>query len=83
MRRQWELIFLGLLLALTFYLASGYSLTTANFSVIGNQGGRRPAFLLWGALTGNYFYLYTDGSFGSFAAGAALFCRNYMYPLVH
>ena len=60
MRRQWELIFLGLLLALTFYLASGYGLTTANFSVIGNQGGRRPAFLLWGALTGNYFYLYTD-----------------------
>ncbi len=61
MQRRWKFIFLGLLLSLTFFLSAGYGLTTANFSVIGNQGGRRPAFLLWGALTGNYFYLYTEG----------------------
>ena len=44
--------------ALTFLLAAGNSLTAVNFSVIGNREGQRGIFLLWGAVTGNYFYLY-------------------------
>ena len=44
--------------ALTFLLAAGNSLTAVNFSVIGNREGQRGLFLLWGAVTGNYFYLY-------------------------
>lgn len=54
---------LCLISLLTFLLASGFSLTDTNFSVIGSRGGRRPLFLLWGALTGNFFYLYTDNLF--------------------
>lgn len=45
---------------LTLMLSLGFGLTDTNFSVIGNSGGRRLAFLLWGAVAGNYFYLYTE-----------------------
>lgn len=43
----------------TLLMASHAPWTSTNFSVLGNRGGRRLAFLFWGALTGNYFYLYT------------------------
>ena len=52
--------FLYLISMLTFLMAYGFPLTDTNFSVIGSRGGRRLLFLLWGALTGNYFYLYTE-----------------------
>lgn len=60
MRKWYAFCSLCLIPLLTLFMASGFGFKAANFSVIGNQGGRRAAFLLWGALTGNYFYLYTE-----------------------
>jgi hypothetical protein len=60
MRRKYDFCSFILIPVLTFMLAYGFSWTDTNFSVIGNAGGRHPAFLLWGALVGSYFYLYTD-----------------------
>lgn len=60
MYKRYAFCSLGLISFLTLLLASGFELTSTNFSVIGSRGGRRLIFLLWGALTGNYFYLYTE-----------------------
>lgn len=60
MYKRYGFYSLCLIPLLTFLMASGFQLTSTNFSVIGNRGGRRLAFLLWGALTGNSFYLYTE-----------------------
>lgn len=60
MRKRYDFYSFVLIPALTLWMASGFGLTTTNFSVIGNQGVRRLVFLFWGALAGNYFYLYTD-----------------------
>ena len=60
MYKRYGFYSLCLIPLLTLLMASGYSWTGTNFSVIGNRGGRRMGFLLWGALTGNYFYLYTE-----------------------
>lgn len=60
MRRGFPRLVFGAILVLTFFLASGSGMTAANFSVVGNQGVRRMIFLIWGALVGNYFFLYTD-----------------------
>ena len=59
MEKRYGFCSLCLIPLLTLLMAFGDSWTGTNFSVIGNRGGRRMAFLLWGALTGNYFYLYT------------------------
>lgn len=59
MQKRYGFYSLCLIPLLTLLMAAGYSWTGTNFSVIGNRGGRRLAFLLWGACTGNYFYLYT------------------------
>ncbi len=59
MHKRYAFYSLCLISLLTFLMASGFQLTSTNFSVIGSRGGRRLAFLLWGALTGNCFYLYT------------------------
>lgn len=60
MHKRYAFYSLCLIPLLTLLMSSGFQLTGTNFSVIGNRGGRRLAFLLWGALTGNYFYLYTE-----------------------
>lgn len=60
MHKRYAFYSLCLIPLLTLLMASGFQLTSTNFSVIGNRGGRRLVFLLWGALTGNYFYLYTE-----------------------
>lgn len=59
MQKRYAFCSLCLIPFLTLLLASGFSWTGVNFSVIGSRGGRRLAFLVWGALTGNYFYLHT------------------------
>ncbi len=59
MQKSYVFCSLCLIPVFTLFLASGCSLTETNFSVIGNEGGRQAAFLSWGALTGNYFYLYS------------------------
>lgn len=58
MRRNYDFWSFFVVPALTFLMAAGYGLTETNFSVIGNREGRHGLFLLWGAVTGNYFYLY-------------------------
>ena len=58
MRKSYDFFSFFLIPALTFCLAAGNSLTGTNFSVIGNREGRRALFLLWGAVSGSYFYLY-------------------------
>ena len=60
MHKRYGFYSLCLIPLFTLLMASGFQLTTTNFSVIGNRGGRRLVFLLWGALTGNYIYLYTE-----------------------
>ena len=60
MKRTYDFYSLCLIPVFTLLLGFGFSLTGTNFSVIGNEEGHRLTFLLWGALTGNYFYLYTD-----------------------
>lgn len=59
MHKRYGFYSLFLIPFLTFLMAYGFSWTSTNFSAIGNRGGRRLVFLLWGAFTGNYFYLYT------------------------
>ena len=59
MQKRYAFCSLCLIPFLTLLMASGFSWTGVNFSVIGSRGGRRWAFLVWGALTGNYFYLHT------------------------
>ena len=58
MRKNYDFWSFFVIPALTFLMTAGYELTATNFSVIGNREGRRGLFLLWGAVTGNYFYLY-------------------------
>lgn len=58
MQKKYDFYSFFMVPALTFLMAAGYGLTATNFSVIGNREGRRGLFLLWGAVTGNYFYLY-------------------------
>lgn len=60
MPKKYGFYSLCLIPALTLMLALGFRLTATNFSVIGSSGGRRLVFLVWGALVGNYFYLYTE-----------------------
>lgn len=60
MYKRYAFYSLSFILLLTLLMAFGFRLTSTNFSVIGSRGSRRLAFLLWGALTGNYFYLYTE-----------------------
>lgn len=60
MQKKYAFCSLCLIPFLTLLMASGGRWTATNFSVIGSKGGRRIMFLLWGALTGNYFYFYTD-----------------------
>lgn len=60
MRKQLGLGLMGLITAMTLGLTYGFGLTKTNFSVIGNQEERRLLFLLWGALVGNYCYLYME-----------------------
>lgn len=62
MRRIRQFLSVFFLPLLTLLLASGYSLTGTNLSVIGNTSRFIP-FLLWGALTGISFYLFTDRLF--------------------
>lgn len=83
MRRNYDFYSFFLIPALTFWLLEGFSLTGTNFSVIGNRGGRKLLFLLWGALIGNYFYLYVKDlmelgncrdKWARFFLSAAFFC---------
>ena len=60
MWRKYRLCSLILVSRLTIFLASGFSLTETNFSVIGNQEGYRLFFWVWGAFVGNFCYLYVD-----------------------
>ena len=60
MRKNYNFYSFFLIPVLTLLLTAGYGLTETNLSVIGNGGGRRGLFLLWGFLSGNYFFLYTE-----------------------
>lgn len=52
--------FFCLILVLTICLSFGFGLTETNFSVIGNRQDRKLLFLSWGALVGNFYYLYME-----------------------
>lgn len=60
MQRKYDICALCVIGVLTFLLVFGFSLTETNFSVIGNREGRKALLLAWGALVGNYGYLYMD-----------------------
>lgn len=84
MHKRYGFYSLCLIPFLTLLMASGFSWINTNFSVIGNRGGRRAAFLLWGAFTGNYFYLYTMelmelGGCRDRAARGFLFCALVLF----
>lgn len=84
MQKRYAFCSLCLIPFLTLLMASGFSWTGVNFSVIGSRGGRRWAFLVWGALTGNYFYLHNKRAYGAERlpepdAGEASFRRSGMF----
>ena len=59
MRKRY-LGFFCLILILTVCLSFDSGLTETNFSVIGNRQERKLLFLTWGALVGNFYYLYME-----------------------
>ncbi len=83
MRKSYDFFSFFVIPALTLLLAAGHELTETNFSVIGNREGRRGLFLLWGAASGNYFYLYTKEllEFGDCEDGLLEACLSVSFVL--
>lgn len=60
MQKKYAFVFSCLILVLTMLLVWDSGLTETNFSVIGNRQGQKVLFLTWGALAGNYYYMYME-----------------------